>query len=140
MQAINSAKFAHELDAAGLRGLPFAWGEDGSFCFSDAMTPEQIGAVEAVYAAHDPAPVTVVPQEVSRRQARQAMREAGISFAAVQAAIDAIADPLQRDLMQIEWEDSQVFQRRRPQLVALAVQLGLDDAALDALFVQAGRL
>lgn len=46
--------FYSELVAAGLDGLPFSWGEDGSFEFSDSMTDEQIAAVNAVYAAHDP--------------------------------------------------------------------------------------
>ncbi|MDR6585518.1 hypothetical protein [Herbaspirillum frisingense] len=46
--------FVSELLAAGLLGLPFAWGEDGAFQFDERMTPEQIDQVEAVYAAHDP--------------------------------------------------------------------------------------
>lgn len=46
--------FANELAAAGLLGLPFAWGEDGAFQFDGRMTPEQIVQVAAVYAAHDP--------------------------------------------------------------------------------------
>jgi hypothetical protein len=57
--------FGDELQAAGLTGLPFSWHPDGSpmpgvnppspFLFDQRMTPEQIAAVEAVYAAHDPA-------------------------------------------------------------------------------------
>lgn len=47
--------FSDELQAAGLMGLPFTWGADGSFEFSPAMTPEQTAAVMAVYGAHDPA-------------------------------------------------------------------------------------
>lgn len=46
--------FADEIRRAGLGGLPFSWGGDGSFQFGAAMTPEQIAAVQAVYAAHDP--------------------------------------------------------------------------------------
>jgi hypothetical protein len=49
-------------------------------------------------------------------------------------------DPIQRALMRIEWEDSQVFQRHRPQLLQLAVALGLSDVDLDNLFTQAGAL
>lgn len=47
--------FTAELQAAGLLGLPFAWGEDGEIVFGPAMTAEQIEAVRAVYAVHDPA-------------------------------------------------------------------------------------
>jgi hypothetical protein len=46
--------FPGELEAAGLLGLPFSWGADGSLYYDPRMTPEQIAAVEAVVAAHDP--------------------------------------------------------------------------------------
>ena len=46
--------FPGELRAAGLMGLPFAWGDDGTFTFDPQMTPEQIAGVQAVFAAHDP--------------------------------------------------------------------------------------
>lgn len=46
--------FGEELKSAGLGELPFSWTEDGDFWFSDGMTPEQIEAVQAVYAAHIP--------------------------------------------------------------------------------------
>lgn len=46
--------FVTELQVAGLLGLPFSWGPDGVITYGAAMTPAQIAAVEAVYAAHDP--------------------------------------------------------------------------------------
>lgn len=46
--------FPDELQAAGLMGLPFAWGSDGTFTFDPSMTPEDIDSVEAIYAAHVP--------------------------------------------------------------------------------------
>jgi hypothetical protein len=46
--------FPDELRAAGLTGLPFAWGDDGTFTFDPRMTPAQVAAVQAVYVAHDP--------------------------------------------------------------------------------------
>lgn len=46
--------FFKELKLAGLLGLPFSWGADGEIYFSEGMTEEQIAAVNAVYAAHDP--------------------------------------------------------------------------------------
>lgn len=48
--------FFDEIKAAGLAGLDFAYGADGAFVFDPRMTPEQIAAVEAVYAAHEPVP------------------------------------------------------------------------------------
>lgn len=85
-----------------------------------------------------PAPVRV-PQSVTRRQARQALLLAG-KLDDVQPAINAITDPVQRGLLQIEWEDSLTFERQRPNLIALAAAIGLNAAALDALFVTAGGL
>lgn len=46
--------FSDELKAAGLMGLPFAWGADGAFHFDPRMTQTQIDAVMVVYTAHDP--------------------------------------------------------------------------------------
>ena len=46
--------FGAELDAAGLLGLPFSWGDDGSFQFDASLTAKQVRAVQAVYDAHDP--------------------------------------------------------------------------------------
>jgi hypothetical protein len=46
--------FPAELQAAGLLGLPFSWGADGSFQFDAKMTATQIAAVQAVYAKHNP--------------------------------------------------------------------------------------
>lgn len=52
MNPINSTKFFDELQAAGLVGLPFSWGDDGSLFFDAAMTEEQIASVQEVYDAH----------------------------------------------------------------------------------------
>jgi len=47
--------FPDELKVAGLTGLPFSWGSDGSIQFDSRMTQAQKDAVNAVYAAHNPA-------------------------------------------------------------------------------------
>lgn len=85
------------------------------------------------------APPTPVPTEVTRRQAKQALLLNGL-LPSVQPAIDAIPDPTQRAMIQIEWDDSQVFERDRPALIALGTALGLSSAQLDALFIQASTL
>lgn len=81
----------------------------------------------------------MVPQSVTRRQARQALLLAGM-LDSVQPAIDAIADPVQRRMMQIEWDDSQEFERQRPSLLGIAAALGLSSTQLDDLFTQAATL
>lgn len=84
-------------------------------------------------------PPVIIPQEVTRRQARQALYLSGI-LGNVQAAIDAIPDVTQRNMVQIEWDDSLAFERTRPTLVALATALGLSSEDLDNLFIQASKL
>lgn len=50
---IDALSFNNELAAAGLNGLPFSFGADGSFNTA-ALTPAQAAAVMTVYAAHNP--------------------------------------------------------------------------------------
>jgi hypothetical protein len=86
-----------------------------------------------------PAPVVVVPQVVTRRQAKQALLLAD-KLSLVQPAIDAILDPTQRALIQIEWDESLEFERTRPSLIAMGTAIGLDSAGIDALFITAATL
>lgn len=86
-----------------------------------------------------PALPVPVPASVTRRQARQALLLAGL-LDDVQPAIDAIPDQVQRSMAQIEWDDSQEFQRERPMLIMLAAAIGLDSAQLDQLFITAAGL
>jgi len=116
---------------------------------ADADTAAALGAVAAPTtsigdlwdgSAFTPAALVVpVPAVVTRRQAKQALLLTG-KLALVQPAIDAIADATQRQLIQIEWDDSQTFERSRPTLIALATGLGMSSADLDALFVLATNL
>lgn len=89
--------------------------------------------------------LTPVPQIVTRRQAKQALRKTlaadGFTLLSkVQPAIDAITDAMERDLMQIEWDESLEFHRTRPSLIKLATAIGLDSAATDDLFILAATL
>ena len=86
-----------------------------------------------------PPPAPTVPASVTRRQARQALLLRG-KLNLVQPAIDAIPDATQRGLIQIEWDDSQVFERNRASLVALASAIGLTSAETDELFIFAATL
>lgn len=86
-----------------------------------------------------PAAPVPVPQVVTRRQAKQALAISG-KLSLVQPAIDAIPDSTQRTLIQIEWDDSQEFQRNRASVIAIGTAIGLDSAGIDALFVAAAVL
>lgn len=81
----------------------------------------------------------LVPQVVTRRQARQALLLAGL-LDDVPVAIAAIEDDTQRRMAQIEWEDSLEFERSRPLVTEIAAAIGLDGDALDQLFITAAGL
>lgn len=99
--------------------------------------------VESVYpgryrlAADQPVESTV-PQSVSMRQARLALLGAG-KLGLVQPAIDAMPEP-QRSAASIEWGYASSVDRQHDFTLALAAAIGLDDVAMDALFIQAATL
>lgn len=125
------------LQAAGLLGLPFSWGSDGSITFGEAMTTQQRADVQAVFDDYTPPPQPV-PAAVTMRQARLALLGVG-KLADVNAAIAAMQGPA-GEAARIEWEYSQEVQRDKALVLALAPVLGLSDAELDALFVAAAAL
>jgi hypothetical protein len=81
-----------------------------------------------------------VPASVSARQIRLWLVAHGVSLAAVEAAIDAIPDALQRDSVRVEWEYAPYVERSHPMLVPLAAALGLTEAQVDQAFVEAATL
>lgn len=87
-----------------------------------------------------PTPPTApyVPAEVTMRQARLALLQAG-KLAAVDAAINGMSEP-QKTAARIEWEYSGTVKRQQPLVLALAPALGLTAAQLDALLVAAESL
>lgn len=86
-----------------------------------------------------PATAPVVPESITRRQARQVMVLNGISLAAVDAVIAALPEP-SRTVATIFWSDSNDFERHNPMLLQLAPLVGLNSQQLDLLFRQAATL
>lgn len=80
-----------------------------------------------------------IPQAVSRRQALQVLLITG-KMSLVQPAIDSIQDPLQRGLAQIEFDESQVFERNRPLLITMCHAMGMTDSQIDEMFIAASKL
>jgi hypothetical protein len=76
-----------------------------------------------------------VPQEITARQAVQALILDGITEDMVDAAIAQIPDATQRSMVSAEWRRSQTFERNRPTLNALAGALGISQSQLDQLFI-----
>lgn len=108
---------------------------------ADVGTPlgdheQQLADWVASYVPPEPEPPSV-PQVVTRRQARRALALGGL-LDLVQPAIDAIPDPTQRALAQIDWDDATDFRRDDATLLLLAAALGLTEGQLDDLFILAG--
>ena len=115
---------------------------------SETVTPGEIRAnftghewVALPYVTPPPivdTPLRNVPNSVTMRQARLALLGAGL-LAGVKAAINALPSK-QKEAAKIEWEYATDVQRNSGLVQMLVVALGLDDAALDALFIEAAAL
>jgi protein-disulfide isomerase-like protein with CxxC motif len=100
---------------------------------------EEIGDDDARYLAFvKQARGDGIPAQVTKRQGRLALLAAG-KLTAVTDAIAALPSP-QREEAGIEWNDATNYERSSPFVAMLAEQVGLDDAALDALFTAAATL
>jgi hypothetical protein len=98
-------------------------------------TPAESAAIQAAAAE---ASMAQVPQEVSMRQARLALLARGV-LGNVDAAIDSLPSP-DREAARIEWDYSSVVARNSPLVTMMGAALGLDEAALDELFIAAALL
>jgi len=85
-------------------------------------------------------PTPAVPESVTARQIRLWLVSHGVSLAAVDAAIDAIPDATQREMVRVEWEYAPYVERSHPMLVPLATALGMTESQVDAAFVEAAGL
>ena len=78
------------------------------------------------------------PQKVTMRQARLALHNAG-KLVDVEAAINILPEP-PRTAARIEWDFSSEVHRDKEFVAMISTALGLTDAEMDALFVQAALL
>ena len=79
-----------------------------------------------------------VPQEITMRQARLALHEAGL-LSNVSTAIASLSEPA-KTKAQIEWEYSNALQRDNPFVTTLGNALGLSSDDIDNLFITASGL
>jgi hypothetical protein len=85
------------------------------------------------------APAAQVPAEVTMRQAREALIDAGL-IDAVDAAIAAMPEGITKRKALNAWEYSSVVQRHNGLVSQLAPGLGLTEAQIDALFLAAAAI
>ena len=112
---------------------------EGAIECTDAQAAAWQGSriVKGAIVAPPPPPPKKVSQ-VSMRQARLALLSIG-KLAAVDAAIASLPSP-HREAAQIEWDYSSTVERSSTIVTTLGPLLKLDEAALDALFLQASTL
>lgn len=84
-------------------------------------------------------PPVVVPERVTMRQGRDALILAGLDEA-VDAAIDAIQNPIARKRARNAWMNSNEFERNNGFIAQLGPAIGLTDAQIDQLFITAATL
>jgi len=109
-------------------------GEDGTALLPYAVTPT---TPVRVFGGAIPAPS--IPQSVSMRQGRLALLGAGM-LEMIDAAIAAIEDPVMRQAATIEWQYANTIERNSAFVQQMVAGLGLTDAQMDALFVEAAKL
>ena len=80
---------------------------------------------------------TPLTPALTRRQFRLALVTNGYNLADIEALINQIEDDMQRQIIQIEWQDATVFERNNSSLFVMAALMGLSSAQIDELWSQA---
>ena len=100
--------------------------------------PDLVAMTQAEVAAHiaPPPPPPSVPQAVSRFQARAALHLAGL----LEQVETMMANPATDPMARLAWQDAQEFRRNSPTVLGMGAALGLSQAQLDDLFIQAATI
>jgi len=114
----------HDSEAHG-RAL-FAAAEAGEF-----------GPIAAYVAPPPPPPF--VPSQVTRAQGKVVLIQMGL-WPQVLAFVDAIEDPVQKAVAEVAINDTVHWQRNSPFLNQAATALGITQAQMDQLFIQASEV
>lgn len=80
-----------------------------------------------------------VPESISRRQAKQLLIQLG-QIESIQNIINAVEDPIEKQLLQSWWDDSQTFERHHPTVIEMSSLLGWSEQDLDDMFIEASKL
>ena len=80
---------------------------------------------------------TPAQKPLTRRQFRLALVTNGYSLADIETLIAQIEDDMQRQIIQIEWQDATTLIRTSPNLLFMANLMGLSTEQVDTLWSQA---
>ena len=81
----------------------------------------------------------LIPESITKRQAKQQLLLDG-KLSQVQEVINSIYDETKRMMAQLYWDDSTEFERNHPTLTEIGAALGLTEAELDMMFINASKL
>ena len=81
----------------------------------------------------------LIPESISKRQAKQQLLLDG-KLGQVQEVINSIPDETERMMAQLYWDESTEFERSHPTLTEIGAALGLTEAELDMMFINASKL
>ena len=81
----------------------------------------------------------LIPESITKRQAKQQLLLDG-KLDQVQEVIDSITDETERMMAQLYWYESTEFERSHPTLTEIGAALGLTEAELDMMFINASKL
>ena len=81
----------------------------------------------------------LIPESITKRQAKQQLLLEG-KLGQVQEVIDSIPDETERMMAQLYWDESTEFERSHPTLTEIGAALGLTEAELDMMFINASKL
>lgn len=119
----------------GLRpGENNAWNEK---IIAAAQTWRNQGGAIEPYAPPTQDEIRAVMKNLTARQFRLGLLQAGRSPDQVEAAIAAIPDETERNKAKIEWEYASEFQRQHPLIESVSAALGLSPEDVDTLWNEA---
>lgn len=132
----GATSYSYPVDMSTVRRVQYA--SDMSYAIGESDDPTLPNAtqseIDAVVAANAP-----VPESVSNAQARAALIVEGL-IDLVPPAIAAIEDPVERALVQNDFDNRDTFERHNGRLLTLVTALGLNAEQTDNLFRRAAQL
>lgn len=80
------------------------------------------------------------PDTCTPRQLRIALIQTGISLSTIEAQIDAISDPVQKEIARAEWEYALEIKKEHPLVGMIAAALNLTEQQINDIFILAVTL
>jgi len=124
---------------ADIGGIPYHVTPTDEAYWGDAVAEAERLGDSLPYEPEPPEPEPHVPT-LTRRQLRLGLLQAGITTAQVEAAIEAIPDPMAREVARIEWADATTYERDHPLVDQIGAALDLAPEQIDAMWLAAAAL